>query len=173
MTFREEIDKHSVMHWPFHSHSRRLFVDRADHWVVQLIRASAASLGAALGDYALLVVAVEVWNTPVVWTSAAGVVFGHVISFILHTLWIFPGADHGYHKTQMVLFVAIGASGLLLHSGLMYMFERFSPLHYLIAKTVSVLVMFLWGFLLRRTSHRRLKSHVPARTSPVPQDSAF
>jgi putative flippase GtrA len=105
-----------------HRHSRTLFVDRADHWIVQLVRAVAVSLIAAVGDYALLVSAVELLNTPVVWTSVAGVVFGHIITYILHTLWIFSGHDHGYHKTQFVLFVGIGASGLLVHSGLMHLF---------------------------------------------------
>ncbi|MFW5827159.1 MAG: GtrA family protein [Alkalispirochaeta sp.] len=143
-----------------HRHSRTLFVDRADHWIVQFVRAVAVSLIAAVGDYTLLVSAVELLNTPVVWTSVAGVVFGHIITYILHTLWIFSGHDHGYHKTQFVLFMGIGASGLLVHSGLMHLFLRYTPLHYLIAKTISVVVMFLWGFLLRRSSHALLTRRV-------------
>jgi putative flippase GtrA len=135
---------------------RRLLIDRPDHWFIELFRAALVSLSAAVGDYALLITLVELADTPVVATSAAGVVFGHVISYLLHTWWIFPGGDHGYHKTQMVLFIAVGASGLLLHSGLMYLFSRFTVVHYVIAKTISVLTMFLWGFVLRRTSHRVL-----------------
>ncbi|MFW5695909.1 MAG: GtrA family protein [Alkalispirochaeta sp.] len=143
-----------------YKHSRTLFVDHADHWLVQLIRAVAVSLIATVGDYTLLVSAVELLNTPVVWTSAAGVIFGHIITYILHTLWIFPGRDHGYHKTQFVLFAGVGASGLLVHSGMMHLFLRYTPLHYLIAKTISVLTMFLWDFILRRSSHALLTRRV-------------
>lgn len=135
---------------------RRLLIDRPDHWFIELFRAVIVSLSAAVGDYTLLITLVEFANAPVVATSAAGVVFGHVISYLLHTLWIFPGRDHGYHKTQMVLFFAVGASGLLLHSGLMYLFSRYTSMYYLLAKTISVLTMFVWGFVLRRTSHRLL-----------------
>jgi putative flippase GtrA len=135
---------------------RRLLFDRPDHWFIELFRSVIVSLSAAVGDYTLLIVLVELAQAPVVITSMAGVVFGHLISYLLHTLWIFPGHDHGYHKTQMVLFIAVGASGLLLHSGLMYLFTRHTSLHYILAKTASVFTMFVWGFVLRRTSHRLL-----------------
>jgi len=160
LTFRDGSSSDYGMRLRLHKHSRTLFIDRPDHWFVQLVRAATVSLIAAVGDYTLLVTAVELLGTPVVWTSVAGVVFGHIITYILHTLWIFPGDDHGYHKTQLVLFVGIGASGLLVHSGLMHLFLRYTSLHYLIAKTISVLVMFLWGFLLRRSSHALLTRRV-------------
>ena len=160
LTFRHGNGSDYEMRRLLHKHSRTLFVDRANHWFVQLVRAATVSLTAAIGDYTLLVTAVELLDTPVVWTSAAGVIFGHIITYVLHTLWIFPGHDHGYHKTQLVLFVGIGTSGLLIHSGLMHLFLRYTALHYLVAKTISVLVMFLWGFLLRRASHALLTRRV-------------
>lgn len=134
----------------------RLFIHRPDHWFIELLRSVAASLAAAVADYTSLILLVEFAMVRAVEASVVGVVLGHIITYVINSIWIFPGRDHGYHKVQFVLFVSVGASGLVVHTVLMYIFAEQLSVHYVIAKTISVIAMFLWGFLMRRLSHRYL-----------------
>lgn len=90
--------------------------------------------------------------------SAVGVVAGQITSYLVHTLWIFPSSDHGYHRTQLVAFLTIGAISLAIHTVSMVALTTGLGLYYLLAKVISVLLMFSLGFLLRRFFHRYLQN---------------
>lgn len=149
---------------PVESYDRfhRLFIARPGHWFIELLRSVAASLCAAVADYSLLIVLVEVAEVRAVEASVFGVVLGHVITYVINALWIFPSRDHGYYKTQFVLFATVGASGLAVHTVLMYVFAERLAVYYVVSKTISVVAMFLWGFLMRRLAQRYLMGRVNA-----------
>ena len=145
---------------PLKHHLLRMIVHRPTHWFIELFRSVAASLIAAVGDYSLLIVLVEITGMRALEASVVGIILGHIITYVINTLWIFPGGDHGYHKTQFTLFIAAGASGMVIHTVLMFVFSERLGVYYVLAKTISVTTMFLWGFLMRRLiylylTHRR------------------
>lgn len=142
---------------PLKHHLLRMIVHRPTHWFIELFRSIAASAIAAAGDYALLILLVEAAAMRALEASVFGIVLGHLVTYIINTLWIFPGVDHGYHKTQFVLFIVAGASGMAIHTALMYLFSVRLGVYYVLAKTISVTAMFLWGFLMRRLIHLYLK----------------
>ena len=124
---------------------------------IEVTRSGIAAGIAAVVDYGLLIPLVEFASVPAVGASAVGVVAGQITSYVVHNLWIFPSADHGYHRTQLVVFLTIGAIGLAVHTASMILLTETLTLHYLPAKVISVLVMFLLGFFLRRLAHRYLR----------------
>jgi putative flippase GtrA len=135
----------------------RLLFERAEHWILQLIRSGMASISAAVGDYALLILLVEVFDVPAVRASIFGFCLGLFISYLFTALWIFPGADHGHHRLQLFFFVLTAGTGLLLHTGLMILFVEEVGLYYVLAKVFSMLAAFLWNFLFRKITHTQLK----------------
>lgn len=116
-----------------------------------------ASISAAVGDYGLLILLVEVADVPAVRASIFGFIFGLFIGYVLNNLWIFPGADHGYHRLQLLFFLIAAGTGLLLHTGLMILFVEELDLYYVLAKVISMLAAFLWNFALRKITHSQLK----------------
>jgi putative flippase GtrA len=113
-----------------------------------------------VADYGILIPLVEFASVPAVGASAVGVVAGQITSYVVHTVWIFPSTDHGFHRTQLVVFLMIGAIGLTVHTVSMMLLTETLTLHYLPAKVISVLGMFSLGFFLRRLSHQYLRDRV-------------
>jgi putative flippase GtrA len=133
-----------------------IFRGRPRGWSIEIARSTIAAGIAAVVDYGILIPLVEFAAVSAVTASAAGVVAGQITSYLVHTLWIFPSGDHGYHGTQLVVFLTIGAISLGTHTFSMVVLTSALDFHYLLAKVISVLLMFSLGFLLRRLSHRYL-----------------
>ena len=138
--------------------THRIFRGRPAAWHIEATRSAIAAGIAAVVDYGLLIPLVELAAVQPVQASAVGVVAGQVTSYLVHTLWIFPSADHGYHGTQLVAFLSIGAIGLAVHTASMLLLTGPLAVHYLPAKVISVTVMFTLGFVLRRFAHRYLNA---------------
>jgi putative flippase GtrA len=135
----------------------RLLFERAEHWILQLARSGVASMSAAAGDYALLIILVELAGMPAVRASIFGFLLGLLISYLFTALWIFPGHEHGLHGLQLLFFLLAAGTGLLLHTGLMILFVEELELYYVLAKALSLLATFGWNFLFRRITHTQLK----------------
>jgi hypothetical protein len=60
----------------------RLLFERAEHWILQLVRSGMASVSAAVGDYGLLILLVEVFAVRAVRASVFGFLFGLFISYL-------------------------------------------------------------------------------------------
>jgi putative flippase GtrA len=131
----------------------RLLFERAEHWILQLIRSGMASVSAAVGDYGLLILLVEVFAVRAVRASVFGFLFGLFISYLFTTLWIFPGSDHGHHRLQLFFFVLTAGTALVLHTGLMVLFVEELDLYYVFAKALSMLAAFMWNFSFRKLAH--------------------
>jgi putative flippase GtrA len=135
----------------------RLLFERAENWILQLVRSGMASISAAAGDYALLILLVEIFDVRAVTASVFGFLLGLFISYLFTALWIFPGTEHGRHRLQLLFFLLTAGSALLIHTGLMIVFVEELDLYYVLAKAISLLAAFLWNFLFRRITHTQLK----------------
>lgn len=135
----------------------RLLFERAEHWILQLIRSGMASMSAAAGDYALLILLVEAFDIRAVQASVFGFLLGLLISYLFTALWIFPGADHGRHRLQLLFFLLTAGTALLIHTGLMILLVEELGVYYVLAKAMSLLAAFLWNFMFRRITHTQLK----------------
>ena len=136
----------------------RLFFSRAEHWIFQFLRAGMASISAAVGDYGLLILLVEVFAMAAVKASVFGFILGLTISYLFTALWIFPAREHGRHKLQLLFFLITAGTGLLLHTGLMVLLVEELGVYYVIAKALSLTGAFLWNFIFRRITHIQLKA---------------
>ncbi|MFP3959985.1 MAG: GtrA family protein [Spirochaetaceae bacterium] len=135
----------------------RLLFERAEHWIVRLIRSGLASVPAAVGDYSLLVFLVEVFGVPAVRASIFSFIFGMSINYLFMTFWVFPGDEHGRRDLQFVFFAITAGTGLLVHTGVMYLLIVYVELFYVLAKALSLFAAFLWNFLWRWVTHNQLK----------------
>lgn len=152
-------------------YASRFFLGRREEMHYEALRSIFLAACAAVGDYSVLIILVELAGMRPLEAATVGVVVGLTISLLGHTLWIFPGTDHGYHTTQSLLFLAIAGAGLVIHTGVMYALSSAALLHYLVNKTIAVTVMFTWGFLMRRVVHRLLRKYRGAgnhRRQPPP-----
>lgn len=146
-----------ALHYRVKKGVSRIFRGRPKGWSVEVARSTIAAGISALVDYGILIPLVELAAVPAVQASAVGVVAGQITSYVVHTVWIFPSSDHGYHRTQLVAFLTIGAISLATHTASMVLLTTGLGLYYLLAKVISVLLMFSLGFLLRRQLHRYLQ----------------
>jgi putative flippase GtrA len=135
----------------------RLFFERAEHWFLQLARSGMASVSAAVCDYALLILLVELFEVPAVRASVFGFLLGLSISYLFTALWIFPGHEHGRHSLQLLFFLLAAGSGLAVHTGLMVLLIERLELYYVLAKALTLVAVFGWNFILRRITHVQLK----------------
>ncbi|MFP4373331.1 MAG: GtrA family protein [Spirochaetaceae bacterium] len=134
----------------------RLLFERAEHWILQLIRSGMASISAAVGDYGLLILLVESFGMRAVRASVFAFLFGLCINYLFTALWVFPGSDHGHHRLQLFYFILTAGTALVLHTALMVLFVEQLGMYYVPAKALSMVAAFLWNFSFRKITHIHL-----------------
>jgi dolichol-phosphate mannosyltransferase len=74
---------------------------------------------------------------------------GTTINYILNKRFNFKFTNKPVLK-EFSTFMIINLLGLVLNSILMYFFVAFADLNYLIAKTISVFIVFFWNYIGNR-----------------------
>ncbi|QDK34789.1 GtrA family protein [Sphingomonas sp. IC081] len=112
-----------------------------------LARNTAVSIGVFLVGLGILWLLVE--RLAVGAVGAAGVSFlvSNSLHYVIGRAWIFPGSARGIHAGYW-LFLANSGIGLLLTMALFAALLCFTPMHYLIARTLVSVIAGLAVFLL-------------------------
>jgi putative flippase GtrA len=125
---------------------KKYLADPVESLHLQVPRALAVSVLAAIVDCALLFFLVEITG----WNRIPGAVFGYlaggVVQYVLCSLWVFPGAPQNA-TSGFIAFLMLSLAGLLLTWMTMAVLAGF-PLP--VAKFVALGLAFSWNFLSRK-----------------------
>ena len=122
----------------------------ADPRARELMRYAVVSGLASLVDVGLLVGLTS--GRGVYYLHAAAIAFGCglLISYLLSIAWVFQARTWQNPVVEFGLFTLIGGIGLLGNGVCMWFFTEYAHLHYLCAKMVSGLFVFLWNFVAKK-----------------------
>jgi putative flippase GtrA len=143
---------------------RKLFVDRTDHSIIQLIRYGLVVGIAApidLGGYILLKSQLHVY-----YVLAATLSFSAslLINYLLSLAWVFTAKTGRQKHIDATIFATIGIVGLGLTDLIVLVFTGFVHLNYIVSKLIAFSIVFFWSFGARRYLFRQ-KTAEPATTT--------
>jgi putative flippase GtrA len=81
--------------------------------------------------------------------NTIGFLFAATYNFTLNKLWSFDSHD-GEIVRQALIFTASMTTGLLIASGLIYIFSDRMKLNFYISKLLAVSVVMVWNFTMNR-----------------------
>jgi putative flippase GtrA len=126
------------------------------HAAILLVRNTVVSCGVFSIGLALMWLLVE--RSGVNATIAAGISFviGSGLHYLVGRSWVFRGTDRAF-GSGLALFLINSALGLVLTMGLFNLLVRFTPMNYLVARTLVSVVVGLLVFVLNAVlTFRRL-----------------
>lgn len=122
--------------------------------MIQTVRAVLSSISATVIDYVVLMALVELLRVSPVLAGSYSLTAGMLTTYVFSRLWVFPATPQGYRRLEFVAFVAICMLGIAMHSWLMHTFLLLIDTHYLVAKTVTLAMVFGVNFSLRKAVHQ-------------------
>lgn len=75
---------------------------------------------------------------------------GLAITYLFSILWVFDNRSMANRNAELLIFALIGISGLGLTELLMWVFAGKCMLHYLIAKIITTVIVFIWNFAAKK-----------------------
>ena len=105
---------------------------------------------ASLVDVGLLVVLTRCGGVYYLLAATIALGCGLVTSYMLSIAWVFHERRWQSKFCELGLFVLIGGIGLLGNGVCMWFLTEYAHLHYLCAKMVAALCVFLWNFLAKK-----------------------
>jgi len=110
-----------------------------------------ASLVALAVDVGLLVFLTSVVHLHYLVAGLVAFLAGALVVYLLSIHWIFSHRRLGAHRgKEFLIFLLIGAIGLLLNESILWFLTGVVGTHYLVSKGCSVLLVFGWNFIARK-----------------------
>lgn len=103
-----------------------------------------------LADFTVLLVLTEFFDINYLWSNFAGVSLGIVISYIFCVKWVFVNRKYNQVTFELPLFVLTCLVGLGLNELLMWTAVEFGDIHYLLAKILVTLLVFIFNFYFKK-----------------------
>ncbi|MBO4670311.1 MAG: GtrA family protein [Bacteroidales bacterium] len=118
---------------------------------IQLIRYLVSGCTAFLVDTGVLALLTECFGKErlLLWTAIAFAV-GLLVTYLFSILWVFDNRNMKSRAAEISIFALIGICGLGLTELLMWLIAEKAGIHYLIAKAVTTLLVFLWNFSAKK-----------------------
>lgn len=129
-----------------------LFRGRTPNLWVQLFRYFVSGASAVIVDASLLALLTELFGEGLLllWTALSFSV-GLLVTYLFSILWVFDSRNLDSRAAEMTVFALIGVVGLGLTEMLMWLFAGRLGLHYLISKGITVVLVFIWNFVAKKT----------------------
>jgi putative flippase GtrA len=116
----------------------------------QLLKTAIASQAAFWLDFGVLALLTEVAGLHYLASAAVAFVAGTSVSYALSVAWVFDTRRVASKTAEYALFVLVGAVGLALNEGLLWLFTEALGRHYLLAKVIAATIIFGWNFGARK-----------------------
>ena len=118
---------------------------------IQFVRYVISGMTAFLVDMALLAFLTECFGEKLLllWT-AIGFAIGLCITYLFSIFWVFDDRRFKSRTAEASLFAVIGLTGLGLTELLMWLLAGKAGIHYLVAKVITTLLVFLWNFTAKK-----------------------
>jgi putative flippase GtrA len=118
--------------------------------VRQLLKTVVASQAAFWLDFGVLALLTEVGGLHYLVSAAIAFLAGTSVSYALSVRWVFDSRRVSSKTAEYALFVLVGAVGLALNEGLLWLFTEALGRHYLLAKLIAATIIFGWNFGARK-----------------------
>jgi putative flippase GtrA len=115
-----------------------------------IVKYGAVGLLGTLIHWGVLILLVEAWDFDPVWGTTIGFIVTLLVSFILNNEWTFMASVARSNVKPFIRFmryVVISLFGLLLNTGIMYLFVHIWELPYLVGQCVSLFVVPLSNYM--------------------------
>ena len=119
---------------------------------VQVIRYLVSGGVAFLCDAGILALLTESFGKELLllWTAIAFAA-GLCITYLFSILWVFDNRSLKSRRAEIAIFVLIGVCGLGLTELFMWLFTSRAGIHYLVAKIITTVLVFVWNFAAKKT----------------------
>ena len=132
----------------------RLFIAKSNRGVIQLFRYGFVGGFSAVVDIGSLYIFTSQFRVHYLISAAIAFVLGTIVNYILSILWVFEST--GRITAELGLFTLVGLGGLGLNELIIWLAVSKLHMYYLLAKLVSVSIVVVWSFTLRRLLFARL-----------------
>jgi putative flippase GtrA len=129
---------------------KKLFFDRADRGIVQLIRYGLVVAIAAPIDFGGYVLLATKYDMDYVLASVISFTASLIVNYFLCIKWIWTEHSNRQKHVDAMMFFLIGLVGLALTAFLVWIFTSVANLNYIVAKLVTFMIVFVWSFGSRR-----------------------
>lgn len=118
---------------------------------IQAFRYLVSGGTAFVADTGLLTLLTELFGREhlLLWTAIAFAV-GLLITYLFSILWVFDNRNMKSRTAEVAVFVLIGIIGLGLTELLMWLIAQKAGLHYLPAKIITTVIVFVWNFMAKK-----------------------
>jgi putative flippase GtrA len=127
-----------------------LLVNDTNAVLPQAIRFGIVGAVATVADASLLHVLVSIYHLHYLLSTVFGFAVGIVTSYTLSMRWVFVSRAIANKSIEFTIFMMVGVVGLALTALAMYVCVSSLRMHYMHAKAVAVVTVFIWNFGVRR-----------------------
>jgi putative flippase GtrA len=85
-------------------------------------------------------------------SAPVGFVVGTIVNYVLSRAWVFQRRSITNTSAELIIFTLIGVVGLGLNELILWMFQSRLGIHYMYAKVVSGVAVFVWNFGARKVA---------------------
>jgi putative flippase GtrA len=113
--------------------------------VVRFIIAGVISAGL---EMAILIVMVERYSVPLLYSNGVAFLFVNVVNYILSRYWVFKNRKLR-KRVQFPMFMFFVTCGLILNQAVLWFLAEELSLDYRLSKVVAIGVVVIWNFFTR------------------------
>jgi len=128
---------------------KKLFLEKSNHTIVQLVRYGFVAFVAFVIDFGLLYVFTTYFHMYYLLSATLSFLLSLYVNYIMSVGWVFRQAGHK-KAVQIVSFLGIGLVGLVLNLIIIWLLTSQFGLYYLLSKLVAIVIVFFWSFFGRK-----------------------
>jgi putative flippase GtrA len=128
----------------------KLLVRRTDNSFIQLFRYTIVGGFALIVDFSLLFIFTDIFGIYYLISAALSFIAGTIVNYVLSIVWVFHKRSFKNKSFEFGIFALIGFIGLGFNELIIWFFTEQTHFHYLLSKTVSAGVVYLWNFFARK-----------------------
>lgn len=101
-------------------------------------------------DYGLLVILTELFSINYLISAVISFLVSVTVNYLLSVRYVFNTRDNMSHVTEVTVFIALSAVGLVINEIIMWLFTDRLAVHYLISKLIATFIVMVYNFITRK-----------------------
>ena len=117
-------------------------------WRQQFAKFTTVGLLGTVVHYVILITLVEVFNISSITATLWGALAGAINNYFFNYYWTFSSSNN--HRSTASKFFMIATLGMLLNATLMWIFNHFLGVWYLLSQVLATLIVLVFNFIGNR-----------------------